>query len=120
MGNKFRKQYGQKPEDPESANNQTGKNDDPRVRAFVRDFTPAINQDDPDTKIFTQPELRKLFNAYQSAAGFDPLVKILNQLDNHGFHLQMRAYKDELVIVVKRMISIYAQEAVKLPLPENN
>lgn len=77
--------------------------DDPRVRAFVRCYSPVVNLNDPDAILMTQPQMRSFFNAYQTANGYDPMVKILNQLENNGFELQANPFKDELILPVKRI-----------------
>lgn len=93
--------------------------EDPRVRAFVRDYAPIVNQDDPEAVNFTQSELRRLFNAYMSANGFDPMIKILNQLEDHGFSLQARLYEDEFVLPAKRAMAL-SGPVRRLPMPDNN
>ncbi len=108
MSNRFNKQRKSEPfrrqDNPEDMNTGNEKSpDDPRVRAFVRSYAPIVNIEDPAATSFTQPQLRSLFNAYQTANGYDPMVKILNQLENHGFELQANPYKDELILPVKRI-----------------
>lgn len=124
MGNKFnrqnrdgsfRQQNGQ-----EQVDDSNGKMDDPRVRAFVRDYTPIVNQNDPDAIIFNLPGLRQMFNAYPTANGFDPLKMILNQLDKNNFQLQANWYKEELILPVKKTMLITNQMVRSLPMPDNN
>lgn len=118
--NRQRKQDYPKKDEP-AANSEADPKptEDPRVRAFVRDYAPIVNQDDPDAINFTQPELRQLFNAYISANGFDPMIKILNQLEGHGFMLQTRFYKNEFVMPVKRAM-VLSGPVRRLSMPENN
>lgn len=79
--------------------------DDPRVRAFVRSFAPSVSQIDEDTECLSIIDLRKFFNAYIALqSGFDPLVKILNQLEEHGFTLEVDDYKNEMVLPCRRII----------------
>lgn len=125
MGNRFNRQQRQRPfsQKDESGDNTDSGNkptEDPRVRAFVRDYAPIVNQEDPEAVNFTQPELRQLFNAYMSANGFDPMIKILNQLEDHGFSLQARLYKNEFVLPVKRTIALSGEGLRRLSMPENN
>lgn len=94
--------------------------DDPLVRAFVRDYVPAMNQEDPETINMTLSDLRRTFNAFPSVNGFDPLKRILNQLDQNGFPLQMRNFKDEFVLPVRRATLLRETGLRNLPLPENN
>ena len=37
---------------------------DPRVRSFVRNYEPCINQTDPEVILLTHSKLRYMFNAY--------------------------------------------------------
>ena len=94
--------------------------DDPLVRAFGRDYVPAMNQEDPETINMTLNDLRHTFNAFQSPTGFDPLKKILNQLDQNGFQIQTRNFKDEFVLPVRRSTLLRNTGVRNLPLPENN
>ena len=90
--------------------------DDP----LVRDYVPAMNQEDPETINMTLNDLRHTFNAFQSPTGFDPLKKILNQLDQNGFQIQTRNFKDEFVLPVRRSTLLRNTGVRNLPLPENN
>lgn len=125
MGNRFNRQqrqgpFSRKSEPDENADSGNRPTEDPRVRAFIRDYAPIVNQEDPEAVNFTQPELRQLFNAYMSANGFDPMIKILNQLEDHGFSLQARLYKNEFVLPVKRTMLISGESLRRLAMPENN
>lgn len=118
--NRQRKQdYPKKDESAANSETDPKPTEDPRVRAFVRDYAPIVNQEDPDAINFTQPELRQLFSAYISANGFDPMIKILNQLEGHGFTLQTRFYKNEFVMPVKRLM-VLSGPVRRLSMPENN
>lgn len=87
-----------------STSGKEGK-DDPRVRAFVRAFAPSVSQENNGEEGLTILELRKFFNVYPSAqTGFDPLVKILNQLEQHGFSMEVSDYRNELVLPCRRII----------------
>lgn len=90
------------------------------MRAFVRDYVPVMNQEDPDTINMTLNELRYTFCAFQSPTGFDPLKKILNQLDKNGFSLQTRNYKNEFVLPVRRATLLRETGVRTLPMPDNN
>lgn len=124
MGNKFNRQNRERSfrqsNGQEQVDDPNSKLDDPRVRAFVRDYTPVIDQDDPDAIIFNLSGLRQMFNAYPTANGFDPLKMILNQLDNNNFQLQANWYKEELILPVKKVMVITNQAARGLPMPNNN
>lgn len=79
--------------------------DDPRVRAFVRAFAPCVSQEHEDAECLSIIELRKFFNAYVATqSGFDPLVKILNQLEEHGFTLEVDEFRNEMVLPCRRII----------------
>lgn len=108
MNNRFNKQRRnelfRKQDNPDDTNPGCEKSpDDPRVRAFVRCYSPVVNVNDPDAILMTQPQMRSFFNAYQTANGYDPMVKILNQLENNGFELQAHPFKDELIVPVRRI-----------------
>lgn len=105
---------------PQSGNEPDKPADDPLVRAFVRDYTPAMNQEDPGTINMSLNDLRHTFNAFQSPTGFDPLKKILNQLDQNGFQIQIRNHKDEFVLPVRRATLLRETGVKTLPMPENN
>lgn len=124
MGNKFNRQNRQESSrqqnTSEPMDEQSGKMDDPRVRAFIRNYAPIVNQDDPDAIILNLPRLRQFFNAYPTANGFDPMKMILNQLEKNDFPLQADWHKDELILVVKRVMIFINQPANILPMPENN
>lgn len=124
MGNKFNRQNRQESSrqqnTSEPMDEQSGKMDDPRVRAFIRNYAPIVNQDDPDAIILNLPRLRQFFNAYPAANGFDPMKMILNQLEKNNFPLQADWHKDELILVVKRVMIFINQPANILPMPENN
>lgn len=77
---------------------------DPRVRSFVRNYEPCINQTDPEVILLTHSKLRYMFNAYPSQTGYDPLIRILNQLENEGFQMDVALGKDEFVLPVKKKI----------------
>lgn len=94
--------------------------DKPLVRAFIRDYVPAMNQEDPGTTNLTLRELRTIFCAYQSPTGFDPLDKILNQLENNGFTIQKRNFENEFVLPVRETTLLRDTGVRKLPMPENN
>lgn len=105
---------------PQTGNDLDKPADDPLVRVFVRDYTPAMNQEDPDTINMTLNDLRHTFCAYPSPTGFDPLKKILNQLDQNGFTLQTRNFKNEFVLPVRRATLLRETGLRTLPMPENN
>lgn len=105
---------------PPTGNESDKPADDPLVRAFVRDYVPAMNQEDPETINMTLNDLRHTFNAFQSPTGFDPLKKILNQLDQNGFQIQTRNFKDEFVLPVRKATLMRKTGVRNLPLPENN
>lgn len=77
---------------------------DPRVRAFVKSFKPALDQQDEKSENLRITELRKFFNAYvASQSGFDPLVKILNQLEKEGFFLEVAQLSNDFVLPCVRI-----------------
>lgn len=77
---------------------------DPRVRAFIKSFKPSLNQQSERSENMRITELRKFFNAYvASQSGFDPLVKILNQLEREGFFLEVDQLSNEFVLPCVRI-----------------
>ena len=54
----------------------------------------------------TQQQLRNMFQAYPSDSGYDPLIRILNQLDNSGYSLDILIGKDEFILPVKKKMNL--------------
>ena len=90
--------------EPADSNPNTNTEYDPRVRAFIKSFKPSLNQLDANAEKLRITELRKFFNAYvASQSGFDPLVKILNQLEREGFSLEVDELSNEFVLPCVRI-----------------
>lgn len=94
------------PDDPEMPDSNQGKpdsKDDPRVRAFMRCYTYSMVQEGDGIVSFTINDLRKFFGAFISVSGFDPLEKLLKQLEANGYPLECDKYENRLVLSVKRV-----------------
>ena len=79
---------------------------DPRVNVFLRHYEYSPDQTDPMTICMTQQQLRNMFQAYPSDSGYDPLIRILNQLDNSGYSLDILIGKDEFILPVKKKMNL--------------
>ena len=80
---------------------------DPRVNVFLRHYEYSPDQTDPMTICMTQQQLRNMFQAYPSDSGYDPLIRILNQLDNSGYSLDILIGKDEFILPVKKKMNLF-------------
>lgn len=99
------KKGGAFPDEETRTEDSAGKPDakeDPRVRAFMRCYTYCMDQDSESTVTFTINDLRKFFGAFISVIGFDPLEKLLKQLEANGYSLECDKYENRLILCVKR------------------
>ena len=51
-----------------------------------------------------------MFQAYTAPNGYDPIIRILNQLKENGFHLQVLLGKDEFILPVQKIYKVKPNE----------
>ncbi len=103
---KQKKQKSAEDKEEVSAELQEQQKLDPRVNVFLRHYEYSPDQTDPMTICMTQQQLRNMFQAYPSDSGYDPLIRILNQLDNSGYSLDILIGKDEFILPVKKKMNL--------------
>lgn len=94
---------------PESEELQEQRND-PRVQVFIENYRYCPDQNEEGVICMPQSQIRNMFQAYTAPNGYDPIIRILNQLKENGFHLQVLLGKDEFILPVQKIYKVKPNE----------
>ncbi|MCD8176708.1 MAG: hypothetical protein LUE98_04510 [Tannerellaceae bacterium] len=80
--------------------NPAADNTDLRVQAFIRDYRYCENLSEAE-EFFTLNVLRRMMSAYASDK-FDPLIRLLKQLDENGFFIHHNEINQQGIPVCRK------------------